>query len=1094
MSKKKRDLESIFHQALEIKSPEERGSFLNAQCGSDAELRQKVEELLDANEKMSSFLAPTGDAAANSQTPDLIGTKIGPYKLLEQIGEGGMGVVYIADQDKPIKRRVALKVIKPGMDTKEVLARFEQERQALAIMEHPNIAKVLDAGATESGHPYFVMELVRGKPITEYCDTKKLPIAQRLELFVDLCSAVQHAHQKAIIHRDIKPANVLVSTVDDNPVVKVIDFGVAKATSQPLTDLTLHTQFNQVIGTPTYMSPEQAELTALDIDTRSDIYSLGVLLYELLTGSTPFSKERFQRAAFDEIRRIIREETPPKPSSRISTLGESASTASQNRQTSIQKLGNSLNEDIDWIVMKSLEKDRSRRYETASAFALDVERFLKCEPVLAGPPGLAYRLRKFSKRNRRTLFAVSALASAIVIAIFVSLRIQYSTHARGQVDALMKAEISNIPEISGEIAKYRRWTDPLLDRKFESPALTEKQKLRVALALLPVDESNIDYLLDSMLNGTPEEFIVVRDALVLHKESLIGKLWPIANDHANDSSQSFAAACALATYDADNQHWGNHELTDFIAAQLVKVLPSEFLNWQSAFLPVKTHLISPLSDIYRDDSRSDSERSFATDTLASYLRNDADSLFGLLADADEQQFPQLFNELDAHRPRAIELGLAVITKTPGENASDDEKEALAIQRANAAVMLMQMDSPDPVWPLLQFRPDPRVRSWIIHRLSAMNSSPEHLVSQLLNESSESILNGLILALGVFDEHELIDRQALSTKLLEWYSEHPDTGVHGSADWVLRRWGFQDEISVIDNRMATGQIEGDRNWYVTRTNQHTMVVLPGNSEFVMGLPDSEVNSEWALKREKQRVVRIERGFSISNKEVSRKQFLEFLQANPETEYTDQRRNSVPQSPQGRINFYDAARYCRWLSEAEGLAQNQMCFPPIQEIKNGMKLPADYLDRSGYRLPTQAEWEYACRAGTTTIRNYGASIELLHKYGWNDWSNRPFREVRGPQPVGMLLPNAAGLFDMHGNVIEWCIEKIVHKDVGTGILEHTILDHLDAPTVFDVDRRVLRGGHHASFESALRSAQFTWDTADGRYPGHGLRIVRTHVQTP
>src|SRR4051812_45153164 len=292
------------------------------------------------------------------------GTIIGPYKLLEQIGEGGFGLVFMAEQERPVRRRVALKVIKPGMDTKQVIARFEAERQALALMDHPNIAHVLEAGATESGRPYFVMELVRGIPITEFCDQNRLCIDERLKLFTTVCQAVQHAHQKGIIHRDIKPTNVLVTLHDGVPVPRVIDFGVAKATGQRLTDKTLFTGFAQMIGTPLYMSPEQAEMSGLDVDTRSDIYSLGVMLYELLTGTTPFSRERLQQAAYDEIRRIIREEEPLKPSTRISTLGATAALVSSQRKSDPQKLSHLVRGELDWLVMRCLEKDRNRRYET----------------------------------------------------------------------------------------------------------------------------------------------------------------------------------------------------------------------------------------------------------------------------------------------------------------------------------------------------------------------------------------------------------------------------------------------------------------------------------------------------------------------------------------------------------------------------------------------------------------------------------------------------------------------------------------------------------------------------------------------------------
>ncbi len=370
--------EAIFGEAIEIESPEDRAAFLDRACENDPALRREVEKLVKDHFRAGSFLEspPPGVDANNNQPPlEAPGTQIGPYKLLQVIGEGGMGVVYMAEQREPVVRRVALKIIKLGMDTRQVVARFEAERQALAIMDHPNIAKVLDAGTTDSGRPYFAMELVQGVAITKYCDQQRLAPRERLELFIPVCHAVQHAHQKGIIHRDIKPSNIMVAIYDGQPVPKVIDFGVAKATGQRLTEKTMFTQHGQIIGTLEYMSPEQARLDELDIDTRTDIYSLGVLLYELLTGGTPIDPERLRSSAFDEMMRIIREEEPPRPSTRLSTSDTLPSVAA-NRDIEPQQLKTLVHGELDWFVMMALEKERSRRCETASGLADAIQRYL----------------------------------------------------------------------------------------------------------------------------------------------------------------------------------------------------------------------------------------------------------------------------------------------------------------------------------------------------------------------------------------------------------------------------------------------------------------------------------------------------------------------------------------------------------------------------------------------------------------------------------------------------------------------------------------------------------------------------------------------
>jgi serine/threonine protein kinase/tetratricopeptide (TPR) repeat protein len=466
-----------------VKLPQEEWStFLADACGADGDLRRRVQGLLDAHREARGFLGDTAPAgAAPAGEPPITegpGTVIGPYRLLEEIGEGGMGLVFAAEQEHPVRRRVALKVIRPGMDTRQVIARFEAERQALALMDHPNVARVLDAGATDSGRPYFVMELIQGVPITFYCDHCEMPTRERLGLFVQVCRGVQHAHQKGIIHRDVKPTNVLVAIEDGRPVAKVIDFGVAKAIDQQLTHRTIMTGFAQIVGTPLYMSPEQAEMSPLALDTRTDVYSLGVLLYELLTGTTPFEGRQLGEAAFDEVRRVIRDVEPPTPSTRISALGERASAVAERRRTDPRRHFNEVRGDLDWISMKALEKDRARRYETASALAADVERFLGDQPVEACPPSAVYRLRKLIRRNRSAVAVAACLIAAFLVLVGSA---GWIASDRASRRALLEREVSDAIDEAASSYRSDRVADAVAFAK-RAEALLERGGASAELA------------------------------------------------------------------------------------------------------------------------------------------------------------------------------------------------------------------------------------------------------------------------------------------------------------------------------------------------------------------------------------------------------------------------------------------------------------------------------------------------------------------------------------------------------------------------------------------------------------------------------------
>ena len=507
--------------AAQARAGDEREAFIIAACGEDLALLAEVRALLAAQQPPQTETVIQPGTAVKSAGPAWMamereGDRIGRYRLLQEIGEGGFGSVWMAEQFEPVTRRVALKIIKLGMDTREVVTRFEVERQALAMMDHPNIAKVFDAGATGSGRPFFVMELVRGLPITSYCDDRQLGTRERLALFADVCGAINHAHQKGVIHRDIKPSNIMVTLLGDKPVVKVIDFGIAKATEGRLTDKTLFTRFEQFIGTPVYMSPEQADPCVLDVDTRSDIYALGILLYELLVGRPPFVAKSLASAGFEEIRRIIREVEPPKPSSRLSTATDDERTRlARCRHIEPEKLHRLVEPDLDWIVMKAIEKERSRRYETASAFAQDIAHFLADEPVSATPPSAGYQFRKFARRHKAALRIAVAFVLVLMAATAVS--IWQAVRATRERDAKELAR-KDAEAIAAFLAEVFQSPDPARDGRSVTVAETldrAAKKLETDLATQPAQRAK----LQNTLGRTYLVLGLAREAIPLQEKA-----------------------------------------------------------------------------------------------------------------------------------------------------------------------------------------------------------------------------------------------------------------------------------------------------------------------------------------------------------------------------------------------------------------------------------------------------------------------------------------------------------------------------------------------------------------------------------------------
>lgn len=528
----------LFIAALQLNAGEERAAYLTDACGTDQERRQRIEKLLRRHEESESFLNPdhVERTAAFELHPSLrsdhpalesAGDQIGPFKLLQKLGDGGMGTVWVAEQEKPVKRRVALKLVKAGMDSAEVLRRFEAERQALAMMDHTNIAKVFDAGTNAQGRPYFVMELIKGVPITKYCDEVHASIRDRLDLFIQICSAVQHAHQKGIIHRDIKPSNVLVAMQDGKPVPKVIDFGVAKALHSKLADKTMYTEIGQVVGTLEYMAPEQAELSAMDIDTRADIYALGILLYELLTGSTPITRQRIKSAAFAEVLRIIKEEEPPKPSTRLSESKDSMASVASLRRTDPKHLSSELRGELDWVVLKALEKDRTRRYETANGLSRDLQRYLANETVEARPPSAGYRLRKFVKRNKTQVGAAGLVLTALVMGI-IGIGYGFLQAEASRRDAVAAAVQASDERLKAETAK----------------ALAEAQRVKAEKA-----RDRTRDVLDAMTSGITGYSLATQTAVSADQKKFLTEVLTYYREFAGEKAedeQSRARSAAAA--------------------------------------------------------------------------------------------------------------------------------------------------------------------------------------------------------------------------------------------------------------------------------------------------------------------------------------------------------------------------------------------------------------------------------------------------------------------------------------------------------------------------------------------------------------------
>jgi serine/threonine protein kinase/formylglycine-generating enzyme required for sulfatase activity len=1139
-------IDAIFQAALQKEAPAELKAYLDQACQGDTLLRARVERLLHAHANAAeSFLEspPSGLAATEvrrvlspeSHTMEQLGTQIGPYKLLQKLGEGGMGTVYMAEQKKPVARRVAVKIIKLGMDSGQVIARFEAERQALAMMDHPCIAKVFEAGATSQGRPYFAMELVKGAPITQYCDEHHLSTKQRLELFVQVCKAVQHAHQKGIIHRDLKPQNILVADYDQKPIPKVIDFGIAKATTQAITEKTVFTEFGQIVGTVEYMSPEQAKLNQLDIDTRTDVYSLGVLLYQLLTGVTPFESKQLRSAAFDEMLRIIREDEPPKPSTRISSWGATAKSLSDSRRTTMQKLKSLVQGDLDWIVMKAIEKDRARRYDTADAFANDVQRYLSNEIVSARSPSAVYRMNKFVRRNRNTLAALAAVIVLVGLSAFVILTVaeqqkrnirlkaeqeKNETTAMLLVNQVLEASQDGIRQslerldsnLYGAKAK-------LVERAArQSLDLKDKATLNARLALVVGGEDiYVQALLESLLTESAGYVEVIRRVLEPHKDAVAKQLWSELNIDSQDDEglkRRLHAGIALANYSPDSPQWDETQYA-FIANQILRESPVDQAVYLRQVRPIAKQCIPKWKALFTgDDAFVQGSAAYALEYFAKDGLLPQEEIVELLTQANPKQFQILFPLVQNIADKDLLAQLRHVAATPPlEDTTTEDRIKVGQARAGAGIALLRLREMQYALDMFLLESDfkstdgdvdPEALSQFVHRCRERGIKPGDIATCLENlDSAEALAKvskdaaryALLLALAEFPVEEVPPKllEKLVAQAGIWYGSHPSSSVHGATRWLLQSWNKKDVIDRVDQTEFS--YTPSREWFTRKipspdggepTYLTFIVFQPG--QFIIGSPDDE---QYRLESETKHAVRITRPYAIADREITRQEIIAFGELHDDI---DLKLFPGTESHAGPgLNWYESVRFCRWLTERAGMTEENQAYPAPDapevidiDIVPGLDLviPRDWplrLERPGYRLATEDEWEVAVRSGARTQYFYGGDPNLLEHYAWMGVNSG-----NSPSEPRTRKPNLRGLFDMHGNMFEW-----VHNWTGLYPSEKVLNDWTGPSTG---ERRVIRGGCYGVTQKFCRNSQRSSMAPTTPFAFIGFRVAMTLPNDP
>lgn len=1122
-------VDDLFDQAISLDA-DQRKTFLDGADIHEPCIRREVEELLLHHEQaekagfLESFSSRAPDETGHRASdlapkawPELLDDLTG-YEILGVLGRGGMGIVYQARQIR-LNRIVAIKMILDSQfSSSKARQRFLAEAGMIARVRHPNIVQIHEANTHKTG-PYFSMEFVEGGSLAAKLQGKPFPVRQAAELVQTLASAIQAAHEAGIIHRDLKPANVLLTT---DGVPKIMDFGVACE----LTDGPGMTESGVVLGTPSYMAPEQARGQQATIGPACDVYALGAILYELLTGRPPFAAEN----SLETILQVVNlEPVPPR------------------------QLQPKIPRDLATICLKCLQKDPTKRFTSAQDLADDLNRFLRSEPILARPVGRAEIAWRYCQRNPTQAVLMATLFMTLIFGLMGmtwNWREARKYEARKKVEFLLEAETARVPQLVDGILKSRPYIDALLHNEFTKSGDGSKEKLNLALMLLtpsfqspPQEQATLSrYLFERLLDEKVENLRVIRETLSPYKRYVLQDLWHTAMSPAAEPPTEpvrLRAASALAGLaPQDDIHW--KEIEETIAKDLLNVPKVHLYLWMELLSDLKDRLIAPLALIFQNPNATESERLLAADLLAVFADENPAVLARLLVNADVRQFALIFPKLrDSQRVEEIgipELNRALIESSTSTDvpSSDERRELSAKQQVNAAVALLRLNRPDEVWNRLKFAPDvnsdPRVRSYLIHGLSELGVDATTVLAQLTIETDISARRALILSLGEFHGLSRDTIAKLLPLLQEVYLHDPDPGLHAAAEWLLRSWqneswlrqinqqwadDWQDQTKIME-RIIEQTTRTDttalRRWIVNSQHQ-TLVVLRGPIDFEMGSPMTEANRHpLELKRHR---VHIGRTFAIGAKPITVENYNAFLAeryppAPGEPPHTLERMFpgeltrlllKDPEKPAVFISWADAARYCNWLSAKEGLPKDQWCYDTADPLNDLTVKPRErYLSLTGYRLPTEAEREFATRAGSSTARYFGETDELLTNYAWYKRNSlEPLSDLEISQPVGRKKPNDFGLFDTQGNVWEWCQQKYRQSEYTSQVIEDQEDEwepaagsspQIGGTTHPQLDiSLVLHGGSSREKPKDIRSSARTLNAPSVRDAYFGFRLART-----